>query len=321
MTIPRRKQLCLDVTPYYHCLTRCVRQAFLCGRDKHSDRNLNHRRKWIEKHLLLLTKVFCIDVAGYAVMSNHYHVVLKVDPQRATALSNDQIIERWTQLYKGPPLVQRYQSGETLNETDRGLLADLVLQWRDHMTNISRFMGNLNETIARRANQEDGCKGRFWESRFKMQAILDLPALIRTLCYVDLNPVRAKIAKTPESSRYTSVRKRLNDKTTDLLPFAAAKSIPTSCQHLKKDYIPITFTDYLTMLDWTGREQQKGKRGFIAPSAPTIIQRLGFTPDQWLKTQTPQLGWMQRALGNSEAIKIYCTALGQRWIWRRAFER
>lgn len=78
MTIARRKQICLDVTSYYHCTTRCVRHSFLCGKDKITRRNYNHRRKWIEDHLLKLAEVFCIDIAGYAIMSNLYHVVLHV---------------------------------------------------------------------------------------------------------------------------------------------------------------------------------------------------------------------------------------------------
>jgi len=80
-----------------------------------------------------------------------------------------------------------------------------ITQWRAQLSNLSRFMGNLNEHIARRANKEDGRTERFWQGRFNMQVILDLPALLGTLCYVDLNPVRAKIAKSPEQSKHTSV--------------------------------------------------------------------------------------------------------------------
>ena len=107
MTIARRKQLRLDITPYYHCVTRCVRRAFICGRDKVTGRDFSHRRDWIEKHLFVLTEVFCIDIAGYAVMSNHYHVVLHVDQERANQLSDRGVIERWHKLYKGPDIVRR----------------------------------------------------------------------------------------------------------------------------------------------------------------------------------------------------------------------
>ena len=64
MTIARRKQLRLDITPYYHCVTRCVRRAFICGRDKVTGQDFSHRRDWIERHLFVLTEAFCIDITG-----------------------------------------------------------------------------------------------------------------------------------------------------------------------------------------------------------------------------------------------------------------
>ena len=210
MTIARRKHLRLDITPFYHCITRCVRRAFLCGKDHVTGQTYEHRKDWIEKHLLLLSKVFCIDVAGYAVMSNHYHLVLHVDQQRAQKLTDEQVLKRWLQLYKGPVLIQRYVNEETLTAEETDRVRQTIAIWREELANISRFMGHLNQTISRRANREDGCRGRFWESRFKLQAILDLKALLRTLCYVDLNPIRAGIAKLPETSAYTSVKRRLD---------------------------------------------------------------------------------------------------------------
>jgi hypothetical protein len=74
---------------------------------------------------------------------------------------------------------------------------------------ISWFMRLLNQSIATQANQEDNCTGHFWEGRFKSQALLDEAALVACMAYVDLNPVRANIAKTPESSGYTSVKQRV----------------------------------------------------------------------------------------------------------------
>jgi len=94
-----------------------------------------------------------------------------------------------------------------LSDTELDEVKATIAQWRSQLSNISRFMGHLNQSIARRAKKEDKCKGRFWESRFKLQAILDFRALLRTLCYVDLNPVRARIAKRPDSSLFISVRR------------------------------------------------------------------------------------------------------------------
>ena len=315
MTIARRKQLRLDITPYYHCVTRCVRRAFICGRDKVTGRDFSHRRDWIEKHLFVLTEVFCIDIAGYAIMSNHYHIVLHVDQERANRLTDVDVVERWHKLYKGPEVVRSYLSGDDLTESELETVKVTISQWREQLSNISRFMGHLNESIARRANKEDKCKGRFWESRFKLQAILDLTALLRTLCYVDLNPVRARIAKTPEKSHYTSVRRRLTKKVSGLMSFTKATRRKLSPNDIGFKEIPIGLEDYLHVLDYTGREIRQGKKGFISSEVPPILERLGYSSSSWVKTQSPPSSRMQRAVGSNESIRTYCEKIGLNWIW------
>jgi hypothetical protein len=83
MTISRAQQIDLSVTPYYHCVNGCVRRAFLCGVGKHTGISYEHRRGWISDKIKALSKTFAIDVAAYAVMSNHYHIVLRVDQNLA----------------------------------------------------------------------------------------------------------------------------------------------------------------------------------------------------------------------------------------------
>ena len=85
MPQPRRSQISLEDTPYYHCCSRVVRRAFLCGDDKYSGENYDHRRSWVETLLLKLATVFAIDVAAFAVMSNHLHVVLRIDVDTVNA--------------------------------------------------------------------------------------------------------------------------------------------------------------------------------------------------------------------------------------------
>ncbi|MCP4490070.1 MAG: transposase, partial [Gammaproteobacteria bacterium] len=91
MPIARKNQISLEDTHYFHCVSRCVRRAFLCGKDHFSGKNYEHRRQWIEDRLLELGSIFSIDIAAYAIMSNHYHVVLHVDKQQADNWSNKEI--------------------------------------------------------------------------------------------------------------------------------------------------------------------------------------------------------------------------------------
>jgi len=211
MTRPRSSLLSLQDTPWYHIVSRCVRRAFLCGDDAHSGQNFDHRRQWIVEWLMRLAGIFSIDVAAYAVMSNHYHIVMRVDVERAQNWSVEEVLERWTQLFTGPLLVQRYLSParEGMGEAEIRRVEQFAEEYRERLTNISWFIRILNENIARQANKEDQVKGHFWEGRFKSQALLDETALLSAMAYVDLNPIRAGMAFTPEQSDFTSLQARI----------------------------------------------------------------------------------------------------------------
>lgn len=313
MAVPRRKQICLDLTPYYHCISRCVRQAFLCGSDKSSGRNFDHRRKWIEDLLLRLSGAYCIDTAGYAIMSNHYHLLLHVDRVLAESISDEEVLERWCKIHCCPPVLRLWVEGADLSDVELDECVQLLAQFRDNLSNLSRFMGDLNEKIARWANKEDDCKGRFWEGRFDCQAILDREALLQTLCYVDLNPIRAGMANTPETSTYTSAHRRLNVDNTGLFPFI--KRDAEDLANVQKA-IPIFFNEYLDLLDWTGREIKADKRGAIPVDLPAIAGRIGLSTETWLTKMRPRVSWFPRAVGSKANIEAYAQAINQRWLWR-----
>jgi len=194
MPKPRKALVSLEATPYYHCVSRCVRCAFLCGEDAHSRKSYEHRRQWIRDRIGELEAVFAVDVCAYAVMSNHYYVVLHVDRAQAQAWNATEVISRWKQLFPGHTLAEQFVEGRPLSRPDRQLVAALVDEWRNRLMDISWHMRCLNEFIARQADQEDQFTGRFWEGRFKSQALLDEKALAARLAYVDLNPVRASMA-------------------------------------------------------------------------------------------------------------------------------
>ena len=164
MPRPRKALISLEATPYYHCVSRCVRRAFLCGTDHHTGRCYEHRRQWLEKRLLALADIFALDVCAYAVMSNHFHVVLHVDKVEAEGWSDLDVVKRWHRLFKGTLLSQRFERGDNMPPAERQVLSNVIGLWRQRLTDISWYMRCLNEHIAREANREDACTGRFWEA-------------------------------------------------------------------------------------------------------------------------------------------------------------
>jgi len=160
MTRPRSELIAPETTPYYHVISRCVRRAFLCGEDRYTGQNFDHRKAWIIERIHYLERVFAIDIAAYAVMSNHYHLVLHINVQEAQDLSDQQVIQRWHHLYKGNLLTHRYLKNDSMTEAEIAKAQELITAWRERLSSISWFMRNLNEYVAREANKEDNCKGR-----------------------------------------------------------------------------------------------------------------------------------------------------------------
>jgi REP element-mobilizing transposase RayT len=286
MPQPRKSQVSLIDTPYYHCVSRCVRRSFLCGVDKYSGQSYEHRRGWVEERLLFLATFFAIDICAYAVMSNHTHVVVYVDKALADSWDIKTVLSRYHQLHKGTLLTHKYLKGETLSPGELITFDETVERYRQRLYDISWFMRNLNEYIAREANKEDGCTGRFWEGRFKSQALLDESAVLACMAYVDLNPLRAKMEKTPETSKHTSIKKRalaLNNQEPQpsiLMPF-----VGNSRQDMPKG-IAYHLKDYCELVNTTGRCIRDDKIGYIDSSHSPILERLGLDTQQWLTLTT-----------------------------------
>lgn len=291
MTVARCQQISLEHTCYYHCISRCVRRAFLCGKDYYSGKDFGHRRRWLERRLAKLAEVFAIDLIAYAIMSNHYHVVLRVNRHEASTWSNDEVVERWGELFRVPDAVDD---------------AELIDDWRTRLFNISWFMRCLNEPMARWANKEDDCRGRFWEGRYKLQALLDETALLRCMAYVDLNPVRAGMAKTPEASKHTSIYARIHRQDQHLLPLLPANH--------PGNPLPMSSQEYMALVDWSGRALTVDKRGAIPDDLPPIFERLKLEQKHWLGDMRHYGRWYYRAVGSIHALERYCEHLGQQWL-------
>jgi putative transposase len=310
MTKARSSLVSVSDTPYYHCISRCVRRAYLCGEDSYTGESYEHRRDWFIERLATLSEVFCIEVAAYAVMNNHCHVVVHIDEAAARDLSVDDVIERWCVIYRGPEVVQRYRAGESLSATERETVSNVAEIWRGRLSNLSWFMGCLNEHIARRANAEDGCTGRFWEGRFKSQALLDDTALITAMAYVDLNPIRAGMAADLAGSHKTSGQQRLSAITgrtvEPQIPLQDFSGVETQASH----GLPFNLQDYLDLVDWTGRCIRDEKRGAIDLESPRLLSALGIAEGEWLPNVTTMQARYELVMGAPEKMKAHAQARG-----------
>jgi REP element-mobilizing transposase RayT len=298
MTLPRKQLIAVEDTPYYHLVSRCVRRTFLCGVDHQSGRSYEHRRQWIEERIRILASILSIEICSYAVMSNHLHLVVKLAPQEAEYWSDTEVLTRKTSLYKGPLVAQKEIANKPLDAAEAIMLSRFVATYRERLADLSWFMKCLNEPIARQANKDDECTGHFWEARYKSQALLTEEAVLSCMAYVDLNPIRAKLCQTPEESDYTSIKARIKP-TFELekavqsqieaqslmhfdLPLKPLLSFDGNITQDKQVGILFSLTDYLQLVDTTGRIVRSDKRGVIPLTLSPILDRLAISHQEWM---------------------------------------
>lgn len=315
MTTARGQLVDVSVTRYYHCISRCVRRAMLCGE------GFEHRKQWIEDRLELLAGCFSVSVCGFSVMDNHLHVLVRIDPDDVTRWSDTEVVRRWITVY--PPKTPKGDKVEVTQALldQRANDAEGVSRLRERLASLSWFMKALKEPLARMANKEDDCRGVFWESRFKSIAVLDTEALLATCVYIDLNPVAAGLSTTPETARHTSIRQRVHHvKATGKLGTlkAAAQGSVAGClaaEDIEQDLwlCPIenrhqlgsrregmlesfSLGSYLLLIDYTSRLYRQGKARVSHEVAP-VLDRLGTNADVW-SHRIKQLFSKKRLLGS-----------------------
>ena len=302
--------------------------AFICSEDRHTQKLFNHRKQWLVDRFTFLSSVFSINIAAYAVMSNHYHLVLHIDGEKAKSWSDLEVVMHWKQLYLGNSLVDRWLTKDSLCDAEMEVVQTIIALWRNRLTDISWFMRCLNEYIACKANKEDHCKGRFWEGRFKSQALMDEPALLACMIYVDLNPIRAGMNNDLEHSEFTSIFERIQfykqalNQTDDieqvisqapqpskLLPFSSSVA-----DNNDKPTIPFPLYDYFQLCDWTGRAIRKDKKGAIAEDKPKLLSQLGLTESDWLKTLNRFTHHYGGIIGHWHTLGEYKEKFNQHWV-------
>lgn len=312
MTTPRSCQIDLTATSYYHCISRCVRQSYLYGYDKEKKKDFSHRKQWILDRIKHLSNVFYINICAYSIMSNHYHLVLHVDQKSAKNTSFDDLLFRWHLIFPADAVKLKKLVDSSSGEQEKNIKRiTKVLQHR--LSNISWYMRCLNEVIAKMANKEDDCKGRFWEGRFKSQALLDEGALLSAMVYVDLNPIRAGVAATPEASDFTSIQERIlhyaknaSRQPKDLMPFDSGK------QNSSRETIEFGLKDYIELVDTTGRFIREDKRGAIPNSLGPIFERLQLTEQGWFEMVKGIESNFHYAVGHSVYLKEFLPYLQYR---------
>lgn len=319
MPTPRRAQVSLSSTSYYHCISRCVRRAFLCGEDSYSGRSFEHRKSWVLERLGFLSEVFAIDVCAYAVMSNHVHLVLRVDEARARGMSEEEVLRRYVKLFGGA-------SGQPQSLSSSSEQRALVSVWRSRLMDLSWMMRSLNEWLARRANREDGCKGRFWEGRFKSQALLDEAGLLTCMAYVDLNPVRAGVSSSLEGSEFASISARL--RAADAVERAGRRGRSVVLMPMQGEggavgaaSLPMSLLDYVALVEWTGRQVRSKARGVLEGPAPRLLTRLGLSAEGWSGAMQAHAVSAPSVLGLADAVAAEATRRGKAWLKGSAIAR
>ena len=197
----------------YHVTSRCVRRAWLSGYDPYTRRDCSHRRRWVSGRIAHLERYFAVETLGHAVMSTHFHMVLRFDPKACEAWTDEEVARRWVEAL---PLRAKGRVSERRNARKRDVLMknpEGLARARRSLGSLPDFMKHLKQPIARRANLEDGCEGHFFEQRFYCGALLSEEALLASMVYVDLDPVRADQVREWIDCHDTAIGERVREHT------------------------------------------------------------------------------------------------------------
>ncbi len=347
MTQARSKQMDYDKPGYYHVMGRCVRRAWLCGEDELTKINYDYRKIWVRDQTKHLSENFYVEIGAYAVMSNHLHLVVRNRPDLVEKATNLEVARRYLNVYPGKRLkkdIPRIPTEEEIKELS--LNEKRMAFIRLKMSSISAYMQAFSMFISLKANKEDERKGHFWEYRFRSQLLSDEKALLLCSAYVDLNPVRANVCELPEESEFTSVHERITSRVSKEKVFELEQikeekiEIPESLKELlllekekskksswlgnfspvkrrKNDdrqyFFHITETEYLELIDWTGRTIRKGK-GSIPENVKGILDRLKFREEDWLNAITNYGNLFFLFAGSLKGLSDRVVASGKKWL-------
>ncbi|MDE0039785.1 MAG: hypothetical protein OXU77_19845 [Gammaproteobacteria bacterium] len=311
MATPRKKLVDPENACAYHLVSKCTRGMFLCGWDKSTRKQYGHRRRWLVKRARSLAECFAVDLLTYAVMSNHFHLVVIFDPKACETWSDEDVARRWIDAFP-PPKPRSRARGRIATaliwERRKADRRELLLsnparleRARRTLGSLSSFMKHLKQPIARRANLEDGCEGHFFQQRFYSGALLNEKAIIAASAYVDLNAVRANLAKTIEEYEDVSIAERVREDNPERLadylrPIASGLG-------QRMSFVEITLGDYVGLLEGMA----------AALTAPETKTAQSDPITDW-RARVFALSKRQRAYGSAEQIKAWTNARGLRCL-------
>ena len=324
MAVPRAHIVDPNEPGLYHCFSRCVRRAFLMGPGH------DHRRAWIERRLEFLCSVFAVDAAAHSAMSNHLHVLVRIDPPRARDWTAHEVVRRWGCLHPKSVLARAglavKRGARAPDELPDEAIARVarddrrVEEYRRRLSSLSWFMKSLKEPLARLANAEDGVSGAFWEGRFRSPRVLDLAGLLTCMVYIDLNPIHAGLCEGLADSMYTSVRLRLKALRRFLRSRALRMTLPAEDiarleriveqdeatvetpesswmapvggggDGARTPLLGIDAADYIAIVETAGRRPDPRKRGMIPARVMSVLESLRMDVDRWLTVVTGKDG-------------------------------
>lgn len=322
-----------------HVISRTVRRCYLLGDDAMTGKNYDHRKLWIENTLRHFAAHFGIDLLNFAILSNHYHLIIRTRPDVVATWDDTEVARRWLMICPkrkigGQPAEPSEADLNTIRRCPKKL-AEIRLR----LSNISWWMRLLNQRIAQRANREEEESGRFWRDRFRVIRLIDEESMLACAAYVDLNPIRAAIAETLETSDHTSIQRRIEsikqqgrasaDSRRDafLAPLNLrhdehhrAGSLPSRTRKRCSDkgFLSLDLRAYLELLDWTARQMRAGKSGATPKSAPPVLRRLGLQPEPWTDLMRDFEHVFVNVAGRCDRLEVArCHGSGRRFCVRR----
>lgn len=320
-----------------HVTQRCVRQDFFLDDGLPLDGKYAKRRDAVLGKLKKLASAFAIDVERFCFMSSHMHLEVRTRPELVALMDDEEVARRWCVICPG--FCEALADFRNVTP-DRPTLDDIkeiakdkerIAELRTRLSSISYFMWSLNLYTAKLFNLMDGKKGHFWEDRYKVKVLLDDLSTLLCAFYIDLNPIRAEMSETPETSEYTSayyqiesaeIQKEIPDIDPAQLPDSflapiqfslkqtelSLSALPTRASDL--GFLSVSSLEYLLALDIVGRFLRNGKRGAIPAELPPIFERLNLSWENAIELIDAYASLFKCFVGSKESLAKKADELG-----------